>query len=81
MTDNMQNAAIVSAGMNLLREKLGLIECEIFISSIRQDHFDYTKWRESLFEDMSIQEIHDNAKAYMHEHPELVPKNAKVFRR
>ena len=81
MTDNMQNSAIVSAGMKLLREKLGLIECEIFISSIRQDRFDYTKWRENLFEDMTIQEIHDSAKAYMREHPDLIPKNATVFRR
>ena len=79
MTDSMQNSAIVSAGMKLLREKLGLIECELFISSIRQDHFDYTQWRENLFEDMTIQEIHDNAKAYMREHPELIPKKAKII--
>ena len=81
MTNNTQNAAIVSAGMRLLREKLGLIECEIFISSIRQDRFDYTKWREDLYEDMTIQEIHDNAKAYMRDNSNLLPKNAALFRR
>ncbi|MDR0221136.1 MAG: hypothetical protein LBI54_07020, partial [Lachnospiraceae bacterium] len=79
MTDSMPNSAIVSAGMKLLRENLGLIECEIFISSIKQDHFDYTEWRENLFEDMTIEEINRNAIAFMREHPEQIPSNATII--
>lgn len=79
MTDNMQNSAIVTAGMRLLRENLGLIEAEIFITAIKQDHFGYTEWRENLFEDMTIQEINQKGIAFMREHPELIPKNAKII--
>jgi len=79
MTEYMQNSAIVTAGMRLLRENLGLIECEMFIANIKQDRFDYTEWREDLFEDMTIEEINKKATAFMREHPELIPKNAKII--
>ncbi|MCL2775634.1 MAG: hypothetical protein FWD71_20155 [Oscillospiraceae bacterium] len=79
MIDIMQNSAIMTAGMKLLRDNLGLIECEIFIANIKQDRFDYTEWRENLYEDMSLDELVDNAASYMKEHPELVPKNAKII--
>ena len=79
MTENMQKSAIMTAGMKLLRENLGLIECEIFISGIKQDRFDYTEWRENLYEDMSIDELVGSATAYMKEHPELIPKNARII--
>ena len=77
MIDAMQNTAIMTAGMKLLRENLGLIECEIFIANIKQERFDYTKWRENLYGDMSLDELLDSAATYMKNHPELVPKNAK----
>jgi len=77
MISNMQNTAIMTAGMKLLRENLGLIECEIFIANIKQNNFDYTKWREDLYEDMSLDELLDSAATYMKNHPELIPKNAK----
>jgi hypothetical protein len=77
--DNIQTSAIISAGMRLLRENLGLIECEVFVSAIKQDRFDYTKWRENLFEDISLDELLNNAAAYMDSHPELVPSNAKII--
>jgi hypothetical protein len=28
---------------------------------IKKDPFDYTKWQEDLFEDMSLEEIHDKS--------------------
>ncbi|MCL1822738.1 MAG: hypothetical protein FWG44_00905 [Oscillospiraceae bacterium] len=77
--ENAQISAIMSAGMKLLRENLGLIECELFVSNISQNRFDYTKWRENLYEDMSLDELLDSAATYMKEHPELVPKNAKII--
>lgn len=48
-------------GMNTLIEHLGLIEAERFVMLIHKEPFDYTKWQENLFEDMTIEEIYDNA--------------------
>ena len=79
MIDNIQNSAIMTAGMKLLRENLGLIECEIFLANIKQERFDYTEWRENLYEDMSLDDLVNNAAFYMKEHPELIPKNAKII--
>jgi hypothetical protein len=80
MTDDMQTSAIITAGMRLLRENLGVVEAEIFITNIKQERFDYTEWRrDNLFEDKSPDELLKNAVDYMREHPELVPKNATVI--
>ena len=35
-------------GMNVLLERLGLVEAERFISLLQREKFDYTKWREGL---------------------------------
>jgi len=55
------DALIRTDGMNTLIKKMGLIEAERFIMLIQKDTFDYTKWQENLFEDMSIEEIYNNA--------------------
>ena len=81
MTDNMQNTAIMTAGMRVLRETLGIIEAEIFITNIKQEHFDYTEWRrDNLFENMTVEELVDNAAEFERRHPELIPKNAEVIK-
>ena len=36
-------------------------EAKLFI---QKEHFDYTKWQENLFEDMSIKEISQKASAF-----------------
>ena len=61
MIDNMRNSAIMTAGMKLLRENLGTIESEIFISKISANEFDYTKWRENLWDDLTPQELFELA--------------------
>ena len=61
MYADVQTAAIISAGMRLLREHIGVIETEIFISSISTSEFDYTKWREHLWEDLTPQELFERA--------------------
>jgi hypothetical protein len=58
---DVQIEAIISAGMKLLREHLGVIETEIFISKVSRKGFDYTKWRENLYEDMNLKELLDHA--------------------
>jgi len=80
MTDNMQTSAIMTAGMRVLRETLGLIEAEIFITNIKQERLDYTEWRhDNLFEDMSLEELVNNAAEFERLHPESIPKNARVI--
>jgi hypothetical protein len=61
MYNDVQTAAIISAGMKLLRENLGAIESEIFISKISANEFDYTKWREDLWEDLTPRELFERA--------------------
>jgi ribosomal protein S18 acetylase RimI-like enzyme len=80
MTDNMQTSAIMTAGMRVLRETLGLVETEIFITTIKQERFDYTEWRrDNLYEDMTLKELVCSAAEFERQHPELIPKNAKII--
>jgi hypothetical protein len=61
MYGDVQTSAIVSAGMRALRETLGALETEIFITVIGSNNFDYTKWREHLWEDLSPRELFEQA--------------------
>jgi hypothetical protein len=55
------DALIRNDGMNVLIKSLGLIETERFVMLLQKETFDYTKWQENLFEDMTIEEIYNNA--------------------
>mgnify|MGYP006353704333 FL=1 len=48
-------------GVKILTEFLGDVEAERFISLIQREPFDYTKWRQGLDEDLSIEEISKRA--------------------
>ncbi|MDN3513289.1 MAG: hypothetical protein NG747_02680 [Candidatus Brocadia sp.] len=50
-------------GLKVLTEFLGDVEAERFISLIQREPFDYTKWRQGLDEDLSIEEISKRAMA------------------
>ncbi len=53
--------ALRSEAMRILTEKLGKVDTERFISSIKKDSFDYTEWRKDLWKDETIEEIHQLA--------------------
>jgi len=55
---------IRNEGMEILAKYLGIVEAERFIMLIQREPFDYTKWQENLFEDMSIEEISEKAAEY-----------------
>jgi hypothetical protein len=55
---------IRNEGMEILAKNLGLVEAERFIMLIQKEPFDYTKWQETLFENMSVEEISSNAAKY-----------------
>jgi len=44
-------------GLQVLTKYLGDIEAERFIALIQREPFDYTKWRQGLDEDLTIEEI------------------------
>ena len=55
---------IRTEGMEALVKNLGLIEAERFIMLIQKEPFDYTKWQENLFEDMTVEELSKKASEY-----------------
>jgi len=53
------------AGMEALAKNLGLVECERFIALIRREQpFDYTEWRQTLFDDMTTDELYDAVREF-----------------
>lgn len=48
-------------GIKLLAQYLGDVEAERFIALIQREPFDYTKWRQEMFDDLTIEEISHKA--------------------
>ena len=48
---------IKAKGVQVLARYLGDVEAERFIALIQREPFDYTKWRQEMFDDLSIEEI------------------------
>ncbi|MBI4621248.1 MAG: hypothetical protein HY739_14005 [Desulfobacterales bacterium] len=59
----MTDTEIKYKGLQILTKHLGDIEAEKFIALIQREPFDYTKWRQGLDEDLSIEEISRKAMA------------------
>jgi len=58
------DVVIRSEGMNALIERLGMVEAERFVMLVQRDSFDYTKWRENLFDGLSLDELSQKANEY-----------------
>ncbi len=52
---------IKTKGIHVLAQHLGDVEAERFIALIQREPFDYTKWRQELDEELSIEEISQRA--------------------
>jgi hypothetical protein len=63
MTDTKKTDAVVTAGMYWLKEKLGVLNTQIFLSAIQNNTFDYTDWRQNQdwYNEISPQKINDDA--------------------
>ena len=59
----MTDTEIKLKGLKVLVEHLGDVEAERFVALIQREPFDYTKWRQGLDEDLSIEEISKRAMA------------------
>lgn len=51
-------------GLEILNQYMGIVQAERFIALIQRERFDYTKWRENLFNGMSGEEISKKAMEY-----------------
>ncbi len=65
----MNTAEIMAKGMECLRQNLGIIETEYFISAIIKEQFDYTKWQREYFDTIPSDRLHEEAVAYGKAHP------------
>ncbi len=55
------DSEIKMSGFEILSKNLGMVETERFIALIQREKFDYTKWRENLFDGLSGEEISKRA--------------------
>jgi hypothetical protein len=60
----MTDTVLKCKGMETLTQTLGMVEAERFITLILREPFDYTKWREHLFEGVSLDEFYANVKQF-----------------
>lgn len=44
-------------GYQILTDSLGIVDAERFIALVLREPFDYTKWRQNLWPNMSVEEI------------------------
>lgn len=51
-------------GFQILFKNMDIVDAERFIALINRDRFDYTKWRENLFENMTVDEIIENGRKF-----------------
>jgi hypothetical protein len=59
----MTDTEIKLKGLEILARHLGDVEAGRFIALIQREPFDYTKWRQGLDENLSIEEISKRAMA------------------
>ncbi|OQX21939.1 MAG: hypothetical protein BWK80_31810 [Desulfobacteraceae bacterium IS3] len=55
------DSEIKMSGFEILNRNLGMVETERFIVLIQREKFDYTKWRENIFDGLSGKEISKRA--------------------
>jgi hypothetical protein len=53
----MTDTILKQSMMKHLRDTFGHVETERFISLLIKEPFDYTKWQENLYEDISVEEL------------------------
>ena len=68
------DTVIRTEGMNTLIKNLGLVETERFVMLIQKETFDYTRWQENLYDDMTIEELYTNAAKLRYENKKIEGK-------
>ncbi|MBI4708165.1 MAG: hypothetical protein HY761_09640 [Candidatus Omnitrophica bacterium] len=57
----MTDTEIRFKGLQVLTDYIGDVEAERFVALIQRKPFNYTKWRQGIDEDLSIEEISKKA--------------------
>ena len=60
---------IMNELMNSLVEKFGVVEAEVFVSTLIREPFDYTKWQSEHFENSTLEELNKAAVEYCKNNP------------
>ena len=61
----MRDVSVIrKEGMEHLVKKLGILETEVFVSSLLRDRFDYTEWQREYFVDWTLDNFIGQAKKY-----------------
>jgi len=53
----MTDTVLREEGMKVLSDKLGLLDAERFITLIMREQFDYTKWQENLYDNLTLKDL------------------------
>jgi len=67
---NDYNTVLKDEGMRILAEQLGLVDAERFIVLMRREPFDYTNWRQGLFNEVPLDTFLKNAQKHREEKTE-----------
>ena len=60
---------LMNKGMECLKDNLGVVDAEMFISLIIREKFDYTRWQREYFDNMAPGEFNEKAVEYAKDHP------------
>lgn len=55
---------LLMRGMKCLVNTLGIIDAEYFISAVRRERFDYTKWQREYFDNIDLETFVSDAANY-----------------
>jgi hypothetical protein len=66
----MSNTAVVmEKGINILLKNLGVLDTELFISTLLEEPFDYTEWQREHFANANLEEFNRMAAEYDKNNP------------
>ena len=66
----MRSTAVIrKEGMDCLLKSLGVLETEVFISSLLRDRFDYTKWQREYYANHTLNDFLSKAQEYDKNNP------------
>jgi hypothetical protein len=64
MAEPISDIALWEKGLTLLKTHLGPVEAFRFLAMVSRDSFDYQSWRREHFDQMSLDEILDQARSF-----------------
>ena len=61
----MTDTVLKNECIRILTRNVGKVETERFIALILREPFDYTEWQKDLFDDISVEELSEQAMEYV----------------